>query len=382
MARVVVQHSAGLRRRRAVVRALAQRRPVSSGVPNQIAAEGFWIRQGRRFVRVLCIYVCSFCWLSRARDAYVCWSVSPLRLHRQVCGNAPISQVRDPNARSPTHARAHTHLRTGTDMCMDSMCTCTGLRLHRSRRRWEGDRAIFMQRTLNPQYLPAVLHAVAAALQPLLARAELLALTSPANVCGDWNADETSGVVSTSVVSRHIPAHQDCAVHDGGKGVKVEREDASASHQDLQPQLRKARGQGIDDSVVKKWACRVHTQNDRDAEANVTVSRPPRSPLDVDLREEAGETRVGHFCVSSRVSTHKLSQTQSHRHKPQNSVEIHAAKRASLFFAYRCSLTAPNCVQGCRNTGDLLQVGKASMRHKRRSTVTSSGSSSTTQIQR
>jgi len=47
-------------------------------------------------------------------------------------------------------------------------------RMCKSKRRWAGDRAIFLQRTRNPRYPSAVLRAVAAALEPLLALAGFL----------------------------------------------------------------------------------------------------------------------------------------------------------------------------------------------------------------
>lgn len=184
--------------------------------------------------------------------------------------------------------------------------TYTGVLTYRSRRRWEGDRAIFMQRTLNEQYLPAVLHAVAAALQPLLARAGLLASSSLAPVDRERHTGG-SGVVS----KQHALAHQCCDNNAGGMGDKRGAGDMPHLGQDVQPQVRKGRGQGIDDSVVSNWALKVHMQHEGDDETDTVGTWTPRSPLCADLREEAGDRRVGSTCCF-HVSCFHIRQAQQH----------------------------------------------------------------------
>ena len=163
------------------------------------------------------------------------------------------------------------------------MYTYTGVLTYRSKRRWEGDRAIFMQRTFNAQYLPAVLHAVAAALQPLLARAELLASSSLAPVSSERRVGD-SGVVDR----QHALADQGCVDNEGGRGDQGGGEDVPHGANKCSPRLRKGRGQGVDDSVVSKWARKVRTQHEGDAETDMAGICTPRSPLGADLREEAG----------------------------------------------------------------------------------------------
>jgi hypothetical protein len=160
-----------------------------------------------------------------------------------------------------------------------------------------------MQRTLNAQYLPAVLNAVAAALQPLLARAGLLASSSLAPVFGDRHIGD-----SGAVGKQHALADQGCVDNEGGRGDEGGGGDVPHLGQEVQPRLRKGQGQGIDDSVVSKWARRVRTQHEGDAETDVAGSWTPRSPLGANLREEAGERRVASFsCLYA--STNADSQT-------------------------------------------------------------------------
>ena len=180
------------------------------------------------------------------------------------------------------------------------MYTYTGMLTYRSKRRWEGDRAIFMQRTLNAQYLPAVLNAVAAALQPLLARGGLLASSSLAPVSSERHIGD-SGVVG----KQNALVDQGCVDNEGGRGDEGGGGVAPHLGQEVQPRLRKGQGQGIDDSVVSKWARRVRTQHEGDAETDMAGSWTPRSPLGADLREEAGERRVASF---------GFQQTQTRKH--------------------------------------------------------------------
>lgn len=262
----------------------------------------------------LCMHACIFCTLSRLRES--CSSLSVRSPYR--CGHVCFRALTHADAYADAHDRthAHTYVRANTDVQIHTQCTrthtSTGVLTYRSRRRWESDRAIFMQRTFNAQYLPAVLHAVAAALQPLLARAGLLASSSLAPVSGERHIGLGFRVVGEPWVvgEQHSLADQGCSDNEGGRDDKGSGGDVPHLGQQVQPRLRKVQGQAINDSVVSKWARSVRTQHEGDAQTDMAGSWTPRSPLGADLREEAGERRVASFSYLY-ASTNADSQTQS-----------------------------------------------------------------------